>query len=168
MASWTAGIAAVYLAAVLDYGLAPELAIGRVTPDWFAIAAALAVVAWHGRPPVALAVVAGIAADLHRGGQVGVTVGGMVLAIALVEWLPRRLESRHPALLAGGCGAAAAIVAAWAAVVGTLVGESGWSAAEVFVLPWWRGAYTAAISAPLWMVAGWTAGESGELAISRE
>lgn len=157
MARLIAAIGIVYLAGVLESVMAPALAIGQITPDWFVIALAMTLFVLRLDGWFAVAIGVALAADLNRGGHLGASALGMALGAAVILWLPRRLSTSHWLVQALATGLATVVVAAWTALVTSLVGEASWSVADVLVLPWARGLYTAAFAAIALMIADWFA-----------
>jgi len=145
----------IYAAAVADTSLADAFSIGRIAPDFLALAALfwLLVVA---RPGAFLAAgAAGLVSDLIAPGRIGLGMAGFLLAGYFVARLRARLAPEHFLWHATFTFAAVALISILTALGHRGLGEVSLPLTTLVL----RGAgvalYTAAVSVPLFMIVVW-------------
>lgn len=145
-----------YVAAVADLGIAPWLTIRGISPCFLALVPIAGTVAARPNAWQSLLMgVVGLMFDLTTGGHVGVGMACFSLSAALVSAanpLTRRLSPLERSLATFPAATILLLtVAAGNALFGRLSGPLSHSLVHIVG----AGAYTAAVSLPVWMIVDW-------------
>jgi len=144
-----------YLAAVVDTSLAEVFRVGEVAPDFLALAAVLWLLA-IARPGQFLAAGAyGLVQDLIAPGRVGPGAAGFLLVGYLVARVRLRLAPEHFLWHVAMAWAGATLLALSTAAAAWMLGETRQPWLILSQRAAGVGLYTAALSVPLFMIAGW-------------
>ncbi len=148
-------VLATYVAAVLQTVAAPEFEVRHVVPDLFALVAAMWLLVAQARLGFLAAAFVGLAADFTSGGSPGLRMALFAAVGCGIERLTMQFDSRHFAVRLGVIFAATAIIATVEGLALRLSGGTALSWSTLAVRASCVAAYTAAVSVPLVMVAGW-------------
>ena len=145
----------VYLAAVLDAGLADVLRIGRATPNLLALAAVVWVLATPGRRAFLVGGGIMLLGDLAAPGRIGVGTAWMLVVAYGITRLRTHVGLDHLAAQVAAVGVAITCWTAGVAVTGRLLGELPMAWTTIAGRAAGVGMYTAGIALPVLMVLGW-------------
>lgn len=149
-------LTAVYVALVLDAALVDVVAVDRVAPDLLAIVA----LAWlftcqASTRAVVVAAWIGLASDLAAAGRIGAGMASFALVGYAATKLRSKVDSDHPLVQTALTWPATTTIALIVAVAQLASGELATPAWGAIVRSLLVGAYTAAVSLPVWMMLSW-------------
>jgi rod shape-determining protein MreD len=145
----------IYIAAVLQTSLGGLLSVGHVGPDLMALAAIVWLL-YDSQPRAFLAAAAiGLVADLIAPGRVGLGMACFLLVGYAVCRLRTKLPAEHLVGRATIILIAVGLISMAIGCVGPLLGQASPGLSQVVARSIGVGVYTAGISIPLLMIAGW-------------
>ncbi len=153
---WLILILTVYAAATMQAAFDSALCVGSVVPDWFVLAALMFVLVSHRPQPLAVGILAGLAADLSAVGPLGVSVALLTLTTVAVAHLRRKLHIEHPAVQVSLVAIATTFYTLGILAVATLGPSFTPSIVTSHIGALGVGSYTAALALPVLLTIHWT------------